>query len=677
MLHNHGSPDHNKHQLLDEISKINFTKLDVNQINTKTKKSILEDKIEKLKALGITIAATEDNGTLVNEFNAKLSVAYNQIRFIEKELGLASNALAALTVVKMKINNINPPTPKAELPIEPVAVKIIPPKPTVYTPLGMFVTFKSLASELHVKDHQAKTKNLVTDRRALNAGRADRRRPPDKVHPMDEPDNRKLDINALERELKNVDKFIAALADLKVNQPSSDADSYENFIMRYNKFAGGINHHLKGMLKAAMQIENTEELQSKIREKMQPVIARVVSAMTEERVEVAAGRPLPAAHQELLRIGEEIRNTNDLVTARTLSANLTMQIASMDFDINAQDSDGNTILHKAIENGYKGLVSALVNNSRHTPDINLENNNDETPIQLARRLMQEEKRDREEYLNNNPSTDRTKSTPRSAQIYDLVNPTTRRQTAQMKRLTQINNMEYENDLNLAQTFTKKYLNNFTKINSNSGRLEPMHLLFIAVNTNYKHHHKDQNKEHSIHKEFAKPELSKLLNPLLAINTVLSLINLGVKILIDKVCNKIVNKGPNDNTSTPVATVLKSIFTFPIAAVQLIVGGAGDLISYGINKIVDAAKGRQPVSTPTEVAADVNSLDFEPLGDAPRAGRDSKYIMAATKSTAPISEHKSPPTKKAEVVPAAPLQEQPQHKESDTPTPVKEDSFRPR
>lgn len=456
-----------------------------------------------------------------------------------------------------------------------------PTKIFVYTPHGMQKAFRELSKKADIKNRVSKMNILAEAVNVMNDGREQRRTSMAKVPIMEQPTMDIIDRSLIEKEIKYVRRAIEMLDDLKNHQPAVDAVEYDNFTLMCNKFAAGINHHLRGMLRAASDVPAVDDLRAEITSLMQqPTRVAPTQSNEAENVKVRFSSVYDgtsAFHLKVLEVGSAIENAMDKEARQTLADQLKAILNDPDVNVNAQDEHGNTVLHLAAEYGLPRLAKILLEDGRINRDIL--NDNDMSAIRTAK-----VKADKARAEYNRQTGDATKPTSKYATVHQLLCPIQRRQTAELLKENAKSNAIAERSESFAFLLNKQALN-FSMLPANISVMGAREIFNHSINKYYVNHHA-MERDRMNAMEIGKSELTKIFNPLNAISAGLCFVNTGLRVMVDKLFNKVTGRGIKAQTGGLVTAIIKAIVTAPFTIAEAVVGGISDLINLTANAIAD-------------------------------------------------------------------------------------------
>jgi hypothetical protein len=473
----------------------------------------------------------------------------------------------------------------------------------VYTPSGMYMAYRQLSKELGIRHRLPKLEALRDAVYVLNDGRHIRGETPAKIPFMDQPAAQKADRGLLEREIKAVERVIQCLAELSAHQPPIESANYAAFVNMYDKFAVGINHHLKGMQHAALSLLNVEALQQKMEAMKQTNLARPVVFVSEPII-ATVHHEMPPLHRAAIEAGADIEKSFLNLDARAEAIEkLKIILENAGPNINVRDEEtGNTVLHLATEMGLTTLVEALL---IHTDiDPNILNKDEKKAVEIAKIKANENRND---YANE--KGDATKVQSKYKEIQRLLIPSFKRDTLTLMNKNKKDNTKTERKESW-RTLVKKQIQNVFGLGMNLSLMGPKDVVINSINKNYLAHGAMAKDRISTDK-VGKSELTKLLNPFTAISTGLSILNIGARALIDNIYCKLTNSNPAGKSAV-IPTLLKIVLTAPLTIAESVASALSDTTNLVTNAIVDNVRFKQTTTEKANVSTSDISLSNSTL-----------------------------------------------------------------
>lgn len=288
-------------------------------------------------------------------------------------------------------------------------------------------------------------------------------------------------------------------------------------------------------------------------------------------------------------------------------------------DVNALDAAKNTALHIASELGYVDVVRVLL----QAPTINttIKNDNEQTPVQIANAKEAEYRVTQRKLMELPENKDKPlfKSNSNFYVISQMLLQHKKSHAVATKVESETANAKSDEDK--PHNPFIKLIRKITRVDVNLGLMSPLDVLKYAINENYSTARRGESLG-SIN-----PELSRIQNPLFFVNSGLSLLNIGIRVLVDKISNKITGNA----LSKPVATtVIKAVLTTPISLVQLIVGGVAESLNW-VGRFIG-----EKIADKFAVKHSKNTDDKA----APKALAHAKLVQDASVSTPMFTQVKS-------------------------------------
>jgi Ankyrin repeats (3 copies) len=241
-------------------------------------------------------------------------------------------------------------------------------------------------------------------------------------------------------------------------------------------------------------------------------------------------------------------------------------------DVNAKGEGDNTALHLAAENGFEDIAMELL---KHPAiDTHILNDNDETAIKISNKKDTEQQVKLREFLALPENQD--KPMLKSASSYHVISQAIlkRRQLKQGDNINQLHEENTDKQKASHNPFTK-LIRKMTKVDNNLGLMGFSDLFKYVIKENYAPTKSGQSFDSIT------PEISRLQNPLFFVNSCLSFVNFGIRIIVDKIGNKITG---NAQAKPLPATIIKAVLTTPISLVQLVIGGIAETMNWVGDKL---------------------------------------------------------------------------------------------
>lgn len=261
-------------------------------------------------------------------------------------------------------------------------------------------------------------------------------------------------------------------------------------------------------------------------------------------------------------------------------------------DVNARASNNNTALHLAAELGYGAVVGALLKSPGI--NINIKNDDDETAIQIAnakdaehrvnlRRMME---------LPENKDKPLFKSDSAFYVISQMILNHKRLAYHASDNMADQDAKSNDRDAARKNPFLK-LIRKITRVDVNYGLMNLSDILKCIIKENY-----SPSKSGEAYNSIT-PEFQRINNLLFFVNSCLSLVNIGIRVLVDKISNKITG---NAQGRPLITSIIKGVLTTPISLVQLVVGGVAEAINWAGQFVASKISGK-PITKDAKNAND--------------------------------------------------------------------------